>query len=100
VLGEQGALARTASAVPASATAPASTTIPATTPCSLVQAIGRGLDLGAPFLPVAPAVAGSCQPTASPAGDALTVSRWVLQLAAWALAALFIAGFTGIVRKT
>jgi hypothetical protein len=26
--------------------------------------------------------------------------RWVLQLAAWALAALFIAGFTGIVRKT
>ena len=24
----------------------------------------------------------------------------VLQLAAWALAALFIAGFTGIVRKT
>jgi hypothetical protein len=79
-----------------------STTIPAPVPapCTLVQTIGRGLDLGAPFLPVAPAVAGSCQPTASPAGAALTISRWVLQLAAWALAALFIAGFTGIVRKT
>jgi hypothetical protein len=28
------------------------------------------------------------------------VSRWILQLAAWALTALFVAGFTGIVRKT
>jgi len=28
------------------------------------------------------------------------VIRWILQLVAWALAALFIAGFTGIVRRT
>jgi hypothetical protein len=28
------------------------------------------------------------------------VSTWVLQLAAWGFAALFIAGFTGAVRKT
>ena len=28
------------------------------------------------------------------------ITRWVLQLAAWALAALFIAGFTGIVRRS
>jgi len=27
------------------------------------------------------------------------VIRWVLQLVAWALAALFIVGFTGIVRR-
>jgi hypothetical protein len=43
---------------------------------------------------------GSCQPTPSVEGDTLTVARWILQLAAWALAALFIAGFTGIVRTT
>jgi hypothetical protein len=30
----------------------------------------------------------------------LTVARWLLQTAAWALAALFVTGFTGIVRRT
>jgi hypothetical protein len=45
-------------------------------------------------------LAGSCQPTTTPAGDTLTTIPWALQLAARALAALFIAGFTGIVRKT
>jgi hypothetical protein len=120
-LGGQGGLARItpapAAAAPATTGAPppattgapppattaatpgGATSTSAQTACSPVQTIGRGLDLGAPFLPVAPAVAGSCQPTASPVGDALTITRWVLQLAAWALAALFIAGFTGIVRK-
>lgn len=69
-------------------------------PRTLVQTIGRGLDLEAPFLPTMPAVAGGCQPTASVVGNVLTVARWMLRLIAWALAALFIAGFTGIVRKT
>ena len=69
-------------------------------PCTLVQTIGKGLDLGTPFLPTSPAARGSCEITTSATGDALTISRWVLQLAVWALAALFIAGFTGIVRKT
>jgi hypothetical protein len=50
-------------------------------------------------LPTVPALVGGCQPTASVVGDVLTVARWVSQLIAWALAALFIAGFTGIVRK-
>jgi hypothetical protein len=30
----------------------------------------------------------------------LSAAGWVLQLAAWAFAALFIAGFTSAVRKT
>ena len=30
----------------------------------------------------------------------LTAAGWVLQLLAWAFAALFIAGFTSAVRKT
>jgi hypothetical protein len=91
VLGAHGALARTTTPPTQGPAAPA---------CTVIQTIGRGLDLGAPFLPVSPATIGSCQPTAEPAGDALTVIRWLLQLVAWALAALFIAGFTGIVRKT
>jgi hypothetical protein len=70
------------------------------TQCSPLQAIGRGLDLGAPFLPAAPAGPGRCIPSSTLAGNFLTVARWILQMMAWALAALFIAGFTGIVRKT
>jgi hypothetical protein len=62
-------------------------------PCTLVQAIGRGLDLGAPFLSATPQP-GSCQPVASIAEEALTAARCALQLIAWALAALFTAGFT------
>ena len=46
------------------------------------------------------AVVGLTDVTGSAAGDLLTIARWILQLAAWALAALFITGFTGIVRKT
>jgi hypothetical protein len=69
-------------------------------PCSKLQLVGKGLDLGTPFLPATRTGTSSCDITATPAGDWLTVTRWVLQLAAWALAALFIAGFTGIVRRS
>jgi hypothetical protein len=33
-------------------------------------------------------------------GAGLTVSRWVLRTVGWALVALFVTGFTGIVRRT
>jgi len=46
--------------------------------CGLTDQLGAGLDLG----------------------QALTVIDWLLQVLAWAFAALFIAGFTGAVRKT
>ena len=69
-------------------------------PCSTIEVIGVGLDLGTPFLPDTSTASSSCQIAGTSMGAALAVSRWVLQLGAWALAALFVAGFTGIVRKT
>ena len=68
------------------------------TPCGVVARIGVGLDLGLPV--VKTAARDLCAPTDTGAGQTLTVAGWVLQLAAWALATLFVAGFTGAVRKT
>jgi hypothetical protein len=92
-LGAAGGLDR-----PAEATRPPAAVPAPRVPCTAVQTIAAGLDLGTPFLPAARG--GSCETTTDPAGDVLTATRWVLQLAAWALAALFVAGFTGIVRRT
>ncbi|WP_158692606.1 hypothetical protein [Streptomyces roseochromogenus] len=69
-----------------------------TTPCSIVERVGVGMDLGLPA--VKTGAQDLCAPTGTHAGQTLTVAGWVLQLAAWALATLFIAGFTGAVRKT
>jgi hypothetical protein len=69
-------------------------------PCSTIEVIGVGLDLGTPFLPDTSTAGTSCQIAGNSTGAALAISRWLLQLGAWALAALFVAGFTGIVRKT
>jgi hypothetical protein len=100
VLGAHGALARTpAQNLPPVHTA-AQPLFADSEPCTLVQTIGKGLDLGTPFLPASQIGNGSCEITTNPTGEALTISRWVLQLAAWALAALFVVGFTGLVRKT
>jgi hypothetical protein len=68
--------------------------------CSTIEVISAGLDLGTPFLPDTSTASSSCQIAGNSTGAALAISRWVLQLGAWALAALFVAGFTGIVRKT
>jgi hypothetical protein len=92
VLGAHGALAkapdRAATATPAAAD-PADTSHAPPQPCALIEHMGRGLDLGTPFLPRATST--RCE---------TTISTWILQLVAWALAALFVAGFNGIVRKT
>ncbi|MFF2431738.1 hypothetical protein [Streptomyces mirabilis] len=69
-----------------------------TTPCSVVERVGVGLDLGLPV--VKTGAQDLCVPTDTRAGQTLTVAGWLLQLAAWASATLFIAGFTGAVRKT
>ena len=66
-------------------------------PCTVVETIGNGL--GAPFLAAPVPGPRSCAPLTTPAGDVLTVATWVLRLIAWALAALFVAGLTGIVRR-
>jgi hypothetical protein len=71
---------------------------PAATRCSAVERVGVGLDLGLPLIKTG--ARARCDTTASTAGQVLTVAGWGLQLLAWAFATLFIAGFTGIVRKT
>jgi len=68
----------------------------ASAPCSLVRRIVVGLDTGLPLVSTA---AGACRPTDTESGDALTVAGWVLQALAWAFATLFVAGFTGAVRR-
>ena len=65
--------------------------------CTALQRIAVGLDLGEPLV----STSAQCDTTSSStAGEALTIARWTLQALAWALATLFIAGFTSAVRKT
>jgi hypothetical protein len=71
---------------------------PAAVGCSAVERVGVGLDLGLPL--VRTGARARCDTTASTTGQVLTVAGWGLQLLAWAFATLFVAGFTGIVRKT
>jgi uncharacterized protein YjbI with pentapeptide repeats len=71
---------------------------PTATQCSGVERVGVGLDLGLPLIKTG--IRAHCDTTASTTGQVLTVVGWVLQLLAWGFATLFVAGFTGIVRKT
>jgi hypothetical protein len=66
--------------------------------CTVAERVGVGLDLGTPLLKTN--VGARCQTTNTTPGQVLMVAGWVLQLLAWAFATLFIAGFTGVVRKT
>ena len=70
----------------------------AATPCSTVERIGVGLDLGLPLINTG--ARDRCDLTSGTTGELLAVAGWSLQLLAWAFATLFIAGFTGAVRKT
>jgi hypothetical protein len=64
--------------------------------CGIVDRIGFGLNVGAPLV----TTNAVCATTSETAGHVLTVSGWLLKLLAWAFASLFIAGFTGAVRKS
>jgi hypothetical protein len=66
-------------------------------PCTPVQWVGVGLDLGLPLIDTE--ASKQCVPTTEAAGQWLTAAGWVLQLLAWAFAGLFAAGFTSAVRK-
>ncbi|MDD7965499.1 hypothetical protein [Actinomycetospora lemnae] len=71
--------------------------------CSVLERVGAGLDLGTPLFGSTTKPRDRCviNPDAgSASATTLVISTWVLQLAAWGFAALFIAGFTGAVRKT
>ena len=66
--------------------------------CTTTQEFGIGLDLGTPL--ISTGVRAHCDATNSATGEALTAAGWVLHMLAWSFATLFIAGFTGAVRKT
>jgi transposase len=67
-------------------------------PCTTVDQIGVGLNLGLPLIKIANQ--DRCQPTATTAGQFVTIASWIMQALAWGFATLFIAGFTNAVRKT
>src|SRR5262249_501793 len=70
----------------------------ATLSCSIAEQVDVGLTIGAPFLNTP--VPDRCITTNTATGIALNYSIRSLQLLAGAITALFVAGFTGIVRKT
>jgi hypothetical protein len=65
--------------------------------CSVVERVGVGLDLGLPLIKTG--IRERCSTTTSTTGQVLTVLGWFLQAGAWAFATLFVAGFTGVVRR-
>ncbi|MGH3721173.1 MAG: hypothetical protein ACRDRI_20445 [Pseudonocardiaceae bacterium] len=68
-------------------------------PCSLVEQIGVGIDRSVPLAPAG--IGERCDiDTSSPAGQVFIVSTWILQTLFWTLAALAIAGYLGVIRKT
>jgi hypothetical protein len=71
---------------------------PATSPCSTVERVGAGLDISLPLINTG--AQSYCHVSSTAAGQVITAAGWGLQVLAWAFAALFVAGFTGAVRKT
>ncbi|MEV4320545.1 hypothetical protein [Actinocrispum sp. NPDC049592] len=66
--------------------------------CSVIDQVGVGLDVGSPL--VSTGARARCDATNTGAGQVLTSLGWLFRLLAWGFATLFIAGFTGAVRKT
>lgn len=66
--------------------------------CSTVEQIGVGLDRGLPVINTG--ISDRCElDTTSVQGQVITGVGWLLQTAAWALATLVVAGYTGLVRR-
>lgn len=67
--------------------------------CSLVEQIGLALNVTTPL--VNPSSQQSCLiDTTADSGQIVTAGTWVLQALAWAFLTLFVAGFTGLMRKS
>jgi hypothetical protein len=65
--------------------------------CSVVEQVGYALNVATPLVKVD---AARCTvDTGSGAGQFVLASTWLLQILAWAFATLFVAGFTGLVRR-
>jgi hypothetical protein len=66
--------------------------------CTVVEQVGLALNAATPL--VKPDTQQNCQVSAGAGlGQAVIVGTWVLQVLAWAFVTLFVAGFTGLVRK-
>ncbi|MFI5591153.1 hypothetical protein ACIA5G_39305 [Amycolatopsis sp. NPDC051758] len=66
--------------------------------CSIVEQVGYALNAVAPLAKLDGQQ--RCQvATTTGVGQVVVVTTWILQLLAWAFATLFVAGFTGLVRK-
>jgi hypothetical protein len=63
--------------------------------CTTLQQVTFGLDLGTSLF----STNAGCNTTTSATGNGLAVVSWTMRVLAWALATLFIAGFTSAVRK-
>lgn len=66
--------------------------------CTTMERAAVGVDWSLPLLGTS--VRDRCQPTAAVTGQWLTAAGWVLRLLGWGFGTLFVAGFTGAVRKT
>ncbi|MET9230725.1 hypothetical protein [Lentzea sp. NPDC003310] len=65
--------------------------------CSTVEQVGYALNVATPLVKVD---ATRCTvDAATAAGRTVLASTWLLQILAWAFATLFVAGFTGLVRR-
>ncbi|NKE64027.1 hypothetical protein FXN61_47980 [Lentzea sp. PSKA42] len=65
--------------------------------CSVVEQVGYALNVATPLVKVD---AARCTvDAASGAGQFVLGTTWLLQILAWAFATLFVAGFTGLVRR-
>ncbi|MFD9700495.1 hypothetical protein [Lentzea sp. NPDC059081] len=65
--------------------------------CSVIEQVGYALNVATPLVKVD---ATRCTvDVASGAGRLVLASTWLLQVLAWAFATLFVAGFTGLVRR-
>ena len=67
--------------------------------CALVEQVGLGVDLGAPLVNTGAKTRCAITTDHTTAGGILTAAGWLLQLLGFGFATLFVAGFTGIIRK-
>jgi hypothetical protein len=68
-------------------------------PCSTIEQVGLALNATTPLFKPDPQA--RCQlNTATVGAQVVVLATWILQALAWAFATLFVAGFTGLVRRT
>lgn len=73
--------------------------VPCQRSCSLAEVLGMAIDTSVPVLQLGGGK--QCQITATTSwGQVLYLANYLLQALGWAFATLFVAGYTGLVRKT